>query len=1021
MHLNANCKVTKIMATQQKNVKKTYFCKSNHHSMNRPKHQTIKKLASFIRRQALALLLLFAAMPFASAQYALGDGITFLTGSENQLAFEYNIFSISAQPHSNSFSVINTLAANSTNHTSGQPMLPVFRQIIELPKDGCFRIETATEKWDIRTLGQLGCSAPLAPAPPATIKSNETIAYEPDSTIYGTDAFWGETLVRIDTLGTMRTSRLAVLTISPVRYNPATGQVAVCSHFSATITFDKPLPPTHHNPMLNGTARHNAAKEYTNQLNANGIPQTFIVIAPLRFRQALQPWISWKRQTGYRIEEFYPDTATRETIKSHLQNRFDNATPNHPAPLFIMLVGDVQEIPVWPGTQRIPELDPHRTDLYYAEFTGDNLPDAILGRISASDTATLARIVEKSLSYELANLPDSSYLNRSLLVAGKEDTPPAPTATNGQINYLKNCIIQHDSLHDTICFYNPDSDTRRDSIMSILRQGIAFANYTAHCTSQGWRHPTLSNYDIDSLYFGDKPFFSINNCCRANEVSGDCFGEHLLRKSPGGAIGVIGASNETLWEEDYYWSVGSNGNPSLSPQHSPSMPGAYDRFFHLYNEPFAHHAPTQGQILLAGNWAVASSGSQYSNFYWEIYNLLGDPSLMPHIGIPATQHLEIDSITTGDVVISLHGTPLAQVAATANDSLLGICTIDQNGDGTMHILLPAPDSILFTATAQFHKPVQKTVRATTPAGARMTATSLTLTHTNGSSISQLTLCDSALATVTIHNAGLQTASGHSLTITTNETPIANIRTFTIASLQPQQDTAVSFILYPQQRTDQLTIWLDCADSSTYWSHQRSIDLLTANTTIKSLTLKHNSVTATTVKPTTDYELQVEIANNGNGQAKDLQINIANTGYTSLGNLDGNCSLTHTSQITTPAEIDSLILPVTITHRTDTLTRTFIFLADTTTPINVVNPAAENIAISPNPATNLVVFSGFNAPTRVVIHDLYGRIIKEFSAKNNETIQYSTDHLRCGIYSVLFVIGQPGDKPQLKTEKLIIAR
>ena len=149
------------------------------------------------------------------------------------------------------------------------------------------------------------------------------------------------------------------------------------------------------------------------------------------------------------------------------------------------------------------------------------------------------------------------------------------------------------------------------------------------------------------------PFVSINNCCRANEFIGDCFGEHLLRKANGGAIGAIGASNETLWDEDYYWVVGAHGMPTSTPQYDSIALGAFDRLLHNHSESQQNQASTQSQIVNAGNWAVAASGSPFSDFYWEIYSLLGDPSLMPFIGAAKVSTLNIDSVAAYDTTITL--------------------------------------------------------------------------------------------------------------------------------------------------------------------------------------------------------------------------------------------------------------------------------------------------------------------------------------------------------------------------------
>ena len=85
-----------------------------------------------------------------------------------------------------------------------------------------------------------------------------------------------------------------------------------------------------------------------------------------------------------------------------------------------------------------------------------------------------------------------------------------------------------------------------------------------------------------------------------------------------GAIGYIGGSNDTYWDEDFWWSTGFKaitGNPTYDAQHLGAMDGA----FHTHNEGTDKWFITQGQLLVAGNLAVEQSNSTLKAYYWEIY------------------------------------------------------------------------------------------------------------------------------------------------------------------------------------------------------------------------------------------------------------------------------------------------------------------------------------------------------------------------------------------------------------------
>lgn len=672
--------------------------------MDSMKQHIISRIKAILKQWATCFFLLSCLPNTSWCQ----EGLSILIHNEQQVIVEYQLKNLTALPCDNGHALLTSPATNSHRLESGLPMLPQQRQLLAIANNK-LEIRIDCEDWDTLSLNSIGCNLPMAHYSGASAKETLLTPIPTNKSHYSTDSLMGAPLVSIRPLGLMRNTPLAELTISPVLYNPAHGTIAVCRKVRATISSggDTSIKSLY-NPMFNSlpiATPHNS-KDYLNTLALDSTPQLYQVVAATQYRETLQPLLSWKRQEGYLVDELYFDQGNTNEVKDSLQSRFDNPSPKRPAPLFILLVGDMSDILLWTPRHPVQGLETHRTDFYYAEFTGDMLPDAMIGRISVNDTTQLRHVVDKTIAYEKGLIADTAALRRSLLVAGKEETYPAPIVTNGQVNYVKNLIMAHDPNHDTICFYNPESTNRREDILDALRNGVALTNYTSHCTSKGWRDPILNNNDINNTDVTDNhPHVSINNCCRSNDVAGNCFGEQLLRKENGGAVGTIGATNETLWDEDYYWSVGF-GNITTTPSPDSSSAGAFDRLLHPHLQPASEQSWTLGQMMLAGNCAVTASGSQFADFYWEIYLLLGDPSLMPHIGPLHPLHLYCDSVQPGDTILSLAGTPWARVAATCGDTLMGLCTLDANGEGVMHFRQPVASNICITATRQFHKAKQ---------------------------------------------------------------------------------------------------------------------------------------------------------------------------------------------------------------------------------------------------------------------------------------------------------------------------
>lgn len=438
--------------------------------------------------------------------------------------------------------------------------------------------------------------------------------------------------------------------------------------------------------------------------------QKYVIVSPSEFRETLHPFVEWKRQTGFLVKECYVDTNSPETIHQILQSHYDQATLLNPAPSYVLLVGDVDRLGTFAGRhQPNNSFEEIATDMYYVEFTGDSRPDAMLGRWSVANVSQLADVVEKTLRYERYQLLSHDYLRQSLVVAGRETSTvgvPVPILTNGQVNYVSRALREACEEMDTSCFYNPESENQLDTIVSLLREGRGVVYYTSHCIAEGWLHPSLDNDIIDTLS-ESFPAVYINNCCLSSRFVEDCFGEHLLRKAQGGAVGVIGASNETLWNEDYYWSLGAKFPFSRVPDYDANLLGMFDRWLHRYDEPKSIHAATLGQMLFAGNEAVAQFESPYGDYYWEIYNILGDPSLMPYVGEPESLLLSCDSdVVRGDASLSVSTLAGALVAVTQGDELLGVAVADSLGRAEVLFAHPATaDSLCVTATLQNHIPL----------------------------------------------------------------------------------------------------------------------------------------------------------------------------------------------------------------------------------------------------------------------------------------------------------------------------
>ena len=580
----------------------------------------------------------------------------------------------------------------------GLPSLPQMSRLLLLPRGASVQL-TACHAAREEVLPLVEGRLPQPFGGPR-LKDAVPASVSPDVDVYGgKEVYRGGDLVEVEDLGTMGNRQVVRLTVHPVAYDPAAARLLLTSSITATFAV-------------------NTAKLLTSESPRQ---ERMLVVARSQFREGLQPFVRWKRQAGYEVEELYVTTNKRDSIKMQIVNCFPSDYPER-WPRYLLLVGDVAQIQAFPGTTHPGGTESHVTDLYYAEHTGDYLPDALVGRWPVNDTAQLGAVVRKTMNYEQFRDIDTAQLLRLLLVAGAEDQGPAPVTTNGQVNYVgREVALTHHEL-DTLCYHNPASAAQRADILGNLGQGAAMLNYTAHCTAAGWSSPSVSFSSIDTLNL-TQPMLWVNNCCLSNAFDGTCFGEQLLRRPQGGAIGVIGATNSTLWNEDYYWAVGPKYPFSLSPAYDGSRLGAFDCWLGR-----ADGVGTQGELLMAGNLSVTAFGSPYDRFYWEIYCLLGDPSLMPLVGVPQMPELTLyDTLRVGDNEVRLHTTAGVSVSLMQADSLLGMAIAEESGEvvirlrssiDTGEVLLTCADHAanIHNTTRPFQlRPRFDTLRAAAPA------------------------------------------------------------------------------------------------------------------------------------------------------------------------------------------------------------------------------------------------------------------------------------------------------------------
>jgi hypothetical protein len=565
----------------------------------------------------------------------------------------------------------------------GDPNLLGKTRLLTPPKGTTVEVRVLSSEYVDISLNAKGFNYPLMPVEPPHRKSDpQPPALIINAEMYSKTTFNQRDLVDLTHFGTMRDQEVFVLNISPIQYLPSENIIRVHYHIEFEVNFVGTMHTSPKNPAR---------------------PKIYQIVAHEMFKSSpsLSQFITWKTEKGFEVRVTYTDeiggtgATLRTNIKTYLQNIYDNLETRSD---FLLLIGDDQEIPAWASTVTGSYFDnDHITDLYYAEYTGDNLPDIQYGRLSARNEQHLANQVEKILAMEKMNVPSLDFLGKATFVAGSE-VGSAMTMANTTVNYAANNYWNSTNGVEATVFLSSgwsSGEINGPNFRTSVNEGRGFVNYTAHCDELTWDSYSFLNVShVTNLTNENKYPLMIGNCCLSARFDVECIGEALVRAQRKGAVTYIGATNYSYWYEDFQWALGPMAqsvatNPATANM-SNTGTGVYDRMWHtILDVPEDERAYTAGEIVFWGNMAVqlgsassqASQIAQGRKYYWEIYHVLGDPSYVQSLKIPQVLNANHLDTLFNSIHNELHieTVPFAYVGFTHNGTLLGGGATDENG------------------------------------------------------------------------------------------------------------------------------------------------------------------------------------------------------------------------------------------------------------------------------------------------------------------------------------------------------
>jgi hypothetical protein len=700
-----------------------------------------------------------------------------------------------------------TVPGHISTSDPGKPQLPVFSRLISVPGSSSYNIKISEVTSTKISPGKKNFRGLLFPAQPGQTKNPLAAkqGFMIDNNQYNTPGILKTDTVSIINIGRLRKNNLAGIVIRPVQFNPRANEIMVITSMKIDISFTEPLSKTGALPDHKGSPVFEGAISKS-LLNFNpeevitgysDQPLKMIILTDTVFSKHLQPLIRWKTQKGFKINVLFRGTGMAGTnyaeLKDTLTKIYNSSTADNPPPEYLMIVGDINKIPAVSGISNV-------SDMYYGEFDGDGdfIPDMFIGRLPVADTSELKAVVNKMIQYEKFEFTDTNTFHaRTLFTAGNDNSYAGHM--NRQVKYAVTNYLTTDNNINEYHFYNPLSTEPfiEDSIKYLInRKGISFLNYSGHGDAQGWLDPKIKVPEVDLLDNRNMYPFIISNACKTAQFSASpSFSNKMLVSDKKGAIGFIGCTNDSYWDEDYYWTVGL-GSPLIDPTYENTGLGAYDRLFHTHGESPSDWFITMGQINYAGNLAVSASTSSYKKYYWETYSLLGDPSMIPIIGTPGTFQINLpDTLPNGMYLLHETIEPFAYMAISRHDTLIDASFASASGAISLDLPGLIDDSCLIVVTGQNKKPFLKTVYFGEKESEYISLSSVTFNDSLGNGNGKTDISEAVFLNLVVSNLGQTTTSDLYAKISTNSSWLTlETDSFRIGNLPPKSEYLLKDIL-----------------------------------------------------------------------------------------------------------------------------------------------------------------------------------------------------------------------------------
>jgi hypothetical protein len=548
---------------------------------------------------------------------------------------------------------------------SGKPLLPSFGRYVQIPHNCSY--EVTVVKGNAVQFENVHVSPAQEELTDSPGRKHD---FEYDQATYSEETLYPRNMIVVTGPLDIDEYQALLIHVCPLQYNPAKKTLIGYGNVTVTINLKRKKgeqdSPTHMGSEVDREAFGNLFLNPARRIDERLAVDTgtivikpkgpeFLIIYAKIFETAATKLAAWKNRRGLVTETVSIDVIGNDitNMKTYIRSRRKALGSRL---RYVLLFGDVDTIP----SQVIPESPPedNLTDYYYSTETDAPsgnfvLPWLSVGRIPIQKAADALGVVDQIIAYEKNPPADPNYYRRMVAAAyfqdwdsdHKEDRAYLQTI-EGIRSYLVSLGLDVERVY--VSDANPQfyidgtpvpadvkaaivsGPTATQMLIDATTEGQLMIGHRDHGDVDGWSEPSFTIAHLDSVT-GDMPtlFYSIN-CLTGrfdSKTPKECFAEKNLRMK-GTAPSLIAATRVSgTWLNNYLikaiFDATFGGLLPTFPGGTASYPIKNGRL---------------GDIL---NYAksylpVASTGAAAIRDHFEIYHILGDPTLeiwkeAPHI------------------------------------------------------------------------------------------------------------------------------------------------------------------------------------------------------------------------------------------------------------------------------------------------------------------------------------------------------------------------------------------------------